>query len=120
MELAACKITVSKQSAPQYRAVKYRIEWNYRTWINEAKELALSTGRPLKAEFIHLVSQDDVTLGAEAEEEALGFRAANLHPDIYMDEILRSIRIMHQILPAICEKLEIKDIDLDVSDLYNY
>ncbi len=45
---------------------------------------------------------------------------ARLHPDIYMNELLQGMRIIHQVLPAIMKKLGIdeKDFTLDRSELY--
>jgi hypothetical protein len=46
--------------------------------------------------------------------------AARLHPDIYMNELLQGMRIIHQVLPAIIKKLGMdeKDFALDRSQLY--
>jgi hypothetical protein len=55
-----------------------------------------------------------------AEAEALGFNAARLHPDIYMNELLQGMRIIHQVLPAIMKKLGMdeQDFALDRSELF--
>lgn len=45
------------------------------------------------------------------------FNASRLHPDIYMNELLIGMRIIHQVLPAILKKLEINDFEVDQSDL---
>jgi hypothetical protein len=67
-----------------------------------------------------MVNHDHDSLGQTAEAEAFGFNAARLHPDIYMNELLQGMRIIHQVLPAIMKKLGMdeKDFALDRSELY--
>ncbi len=48
-------------------------------------------------------SQDDLSHSAEAESR--GFNTNRIHPDIYMNEQLVGIRVIHQVLPAIMKKL---------------
>ena len=54
----------------------------------------------------------------EAEAESLGFNAGRIHPDIYMNELLVGMRVIHQVLPAILKKLGIEEeFKLDDSEL---
>jgi len=65
-----------------------------------------------------MVSETDDALGHEAEAESLGLNSSRLHPDIYMDELLRGMSVIHQVLPAIMKKLDIYDeFKLNVSEL---
>jgi hypothetical protein len=64
-----------------------------------------------------MVYESDEALGQEAERESLGFNSSRLHPDIYMDELLRDMRVIHQVLPAIIKRLGIEDFKLDESEL---
>jgi hypothetical protein len=57
-------------------------------------------------------------LGHTAEAESLGFNSSRIHPDIYMNELLVGMRVIHQVLPVIMEKLGIKaEFQLDESEL---
>ena len=68
------------------------------------------------AELLDMVGSDARELGHTAEAEALGFNANRLHPDIYMNELLVGMRVIHQVLPIILKKLDI-EFELDESDL---
>ncbi|MGV8001787.1 helix-turn-helix transcriptional regulator [Photorhabdus temperata subsp. temperata] len=114
--LAACKIEVDTKLAPKYREFKYNILKDYEEWLNIVKDKAFQAGIPLRAELLKLVYNSGDNLGLEAEAESLGFNSSRIHPDIYMNELLVGMRVIHQVLPAILKKLEIdKEFELDPS-----
>ena len=118
IDLAACKIDVDEKFAPKLRAFRYRVMRDYEEWLTTVKEAAFRAGTPLKAELLDMVANDAEELGHAAEAEALGFNATRLHPDIYMNELLVGMRVIHQVLPAILKKLQIDDFKVDQSDLH--
>jgi transcriptional regulator with XRE-family HTH domain len=118
MDLAACKIKVDEKFAPNIRTFRYRVMKNYQKWLSAVKEAAFRSGTPLRAELLDMVGDTHGELGHAAEAESLGFNASRLHPDIYMNELLVNMRIIHQVLPAILKKLDINDFELDESGLH--
>jgi len=67
--------------------------------------MAYESQVPLPVEVMDLVSQSAGELGSEAECAEMGYRSLQIHPDIYMNELLQGIRMIHQVLPAIMKKL---------------
>lgn len=121
LDLAACKIDVAKHKLPeQYSAFKHRVRSDYEKWLNALKVKAFRAGVPLRAELLNLIHESDEELRDEAESESFGFNATRLHPDIYMNELLSGMRIIHQVLPAMMKKLGMdeNDFKLDQSALY--
>lgn len=118
MDLAACKIQVDEGFAPKLREFRHRVMRDYEGWLTAVKKAAFRAGTPLKAELLDMVSDTHGELGHAAEAESLGFNASRLHPDIYMNELLVGMRIIHQVLPAILKKLDINDFELDESNLH--
>ena len=120
LDLAASKIDMEEvQSlATEFGEFRRRIKTEYEKWLNIVKERAFRVGVPLRTELLKMVHESDEELGREAERESLGFNFARLHPDIYMDELLRGMRVIHQVLPAIMKKLGMEDFKLDESELW--
>jgi transcriptional regulator with XRE-family HTH domain len=120
ISLAATKIEIDEKAyfAAKFRKFKHNLISEYEEWLNVVKEKAYRSGVPLRAELLSLVYGDDDELRQEAERESLGFNASRLHPDIYMNELLQGMRVIHQVLPVIMEKLGIDDFKLDKSALH--
>ena len=119
LDLAASKIEMEEVQglATKFRDFRHRIRTEYKKWLNIVKERAFRAGVPLRAELLNMVYESDEALGQEAEKESLGFNSSRLHPDIYMDELLRGMKVIHQVLPAIMKKLGMEDFKLDESEL---
>lgn len=118
MDLAASKVDVDEKFALDFRHFKYRVTKNFTEWLNIVKEKTFRAGLPLRAELLSMVYGSSGELGHKAEAESLGFNADRIHPDIYMNELLCGMRVIHQVLPAIMKKLGIEqDFKLDESEL---
>ncbi|WP_122847922.1 helix-turn-helix domain-containing protein [Pseudomonas viridiflava] len=109
MSLAASKLNVSLEDAPNFKDFKYSVEKDYKKWLGLIKDKAFRAGIPLRSELLSLVYSSHDGLGHNAEAESLGFNASRLHPDVYMNELLEGMRIIHQVLPVIMKKLGIED-----------
>ena len=73
----------------------------------------------MRTELLNMVYASHEAIGHEAEAESLGFNAARLRPDIYMNELLVGMRAIHQVLPAILKKLGIEEaFQLDTSEFH--
>jgi hypothetical protein len=119
LDLAASKLDIEgmQDLATKFRDFKFRVKQEYEKWLKVVKERAFRAGVPLQAELLDMVYESDEALGQEAERESLGFNSSRLHPDIYMDELLRGMRVIHQVLPAIMKKLGMDEFKLDESEL---
>jgi transcriptional regulator with XRE-family HTH domain len=118
LSLAASKLK-DPDIAKNFQAFKRRINNDYIEWLNLLKKRALEAGQPLRAELLDLVYGSHDSLGHNAEAESLGFNDTRLHPDIYMNELLIGMRVIHQVLPAILKKLGIEEeFKLDASELH--
>lgn len=116
LPLAASKVRTDPRLATKFNGFRWRIRKDVEEGLNVIKEKALRRGIPLRAELMDMIYLSGEELAMEAERESFDMNNANLHPDIYMNELLCGMRMIHQILPLILKKLEI-DFKLDTSDL---
>lgn len=118
LDLAASKIDDKHEFTPKFGRFRYQVRKDYEEWLTIIKDRAFRAGIPLRAELLNLVYDSAGELGSEAEAQSLGFNASRIHPDIYMNELLVGMRVIHQVLPAILKKLGIDDeFKLDTSEL---
>jgi hypothetical protein len=118
LELAAAKLEDAPVIASNFAQFRRETMKNYEKWLGIVKEKAFRAGVPLGAELLNMVYDSPEEIGLEAEAESLGFNQERLHPDIYMNELLTGMRVIHQVLPAILKKLGIEDeFQLDSSEL---
>ena len=92
---------------------------DYEEWLTFLKLKTIQAGIPLRAELMDVINLSSKEIGANAEAESLGLNKNHLHPDIYMNEILVSLRSIHQVLSYTMKKMKIYDeFKLDASDHY--
>ena len=119
INLAAAKINPDKKIAPHFKQFKQKVLQDYEEWLTFLKLKTIQAGIPLRAELMDMINLSRKEIGASAEAESLGLNKNHLHPDIYMNEILVSLRSIHQVLSYIMKKMKIYDeFKLDASDHY--
>ncbi|MGP5057706.1 helix-turn-helix domain-containing protein [Psychrobacter celer] len=117
LDLAASKLDEEDtELATNFRSFEFKVKKDFEEWLNIIKHTAIQYNVPLRAEMLDMVYKSAGALGHHAERESLGINKGQLHPDIYMNELLVGMRTINLVLPLILEKLDIdidKDFDLD-------
>jgi len=116
LAISFAKTGEQSQFSPTFNNFAYDTKKILTKLIDSIKMLAMHNNLPLKAELSDLISGNSGWLGHEAERESLGFNSERIHPDIYMNEILCSHRLIHQVLPIICKKLGITPEELEIDE----
>lgn len=110
--LAATKLKAADVNGltKTFASFRHRVVSDYRVWLNELKGQAFRAGIPLEAELLDLIYKDNDELRDMAEEKSMDhlFASSPIHPDIYMNELLQGMRVIHQVLPVIMKKLGIE------------
>lgn len=107
LNLAACKATFDPTFAPNLSSFRGKWLRYFKDKILEIKYKAVQSHEPLREELMNLVTEPTEKLLGDAERQALGLNADQIHPDIYTNEILLSVRAINKILPHLVEKLEL-------------
>lgn len=116
--LAASKLELDEKKIPGFPRFKRKVESEVSEMVTYLKERAFRARIPLRAELMDLIFNSHDALGHTAEACSLGLDQSRLHPDIYMNELLTGMRVIHQVLPAILKKLGIEgEFELDTSEL---
>lgn len=115
IDLAASKLDGEHTGlATNFLSFRFKTNQNFEKWLMIIKLSAIQHNVPLRAELLDLINQSPDALCHDAERESLGINKRQLHPDIYMNELLVGMRTMREVLPLILEKLGIdKDIEAD-------
>ena len=115
-KLAVSKVELETEVTSDFNQFKYKISKRFLNFINDLKKKAFQEKIPLQVELMDLLDLDYEEISEVVEYNALGFNNRDIHPDIYINELLVGMRTIHQILPEILKKLDI-DFKLDPKEL---
>lgn len=111
IDLAFSMVAEESILTPNVRSFQHKTNRTFVEYIKKIKQYAFHKSIPLKVELSDLLSGDTESLRESAEISNMGLTLDQLHPDIYMNEIIHNLRFMRQVLPSICKKLGITDLE---------
>ncbi|AKH67721.1 hypothetical protein IMCC21906_00026 [Spongiibacter sp. IMCC21906] len=117
IDLAFGKADLDASYAPNKSMFSLEITENYKSWLTDLKRTCVKAQIPITVEPMKLILDDHNSLGHDAEFVSLGFDKDQIHPDIYMNEILCTLRTINHVLPAIVKKLNITEEELNLNAL---
>jgi transcriptional regulator with XRE-family HTH domain len=112
LDLAFSMVAEESILTPNVRSFQHKTNRTFVEYITKIKQYAFHKSIPLKVELSDLLSGNTESLRESAEISSMGLTLDQLHPDIYMNEIIYNLRFMRQVLPSICKKLGITDLEL--------
>ncbi|PQJ46837.1 hypothetical protein BTO01_28855 [Vibrio jasicida] len=89
---------------PNLEQFKHNTKLKVYAYINALKCHAAQHRLPLRAELLHLLDKNPKDLYDYTEAEMMGLFPPRIHPDIYVNEMIESQRLLHKVLPALCLK----------------
>jgi len=106
LDLAIFKIEVDEDFAPNINEFRRSLVSKSKRWLAALRDSSACVGKPLRAELIKMIDEDAKNPIHEQGSERVSF--GPVHPDVYMNEILVTFRMLSRVLPMILEKLEAK------------
>ncbi|EHH1077212.1 hypothetical protein ACOKWQ_003828 [Vibrio parahaemolyticus] len=92
------------QTYPNLKSCKHETKLKVYAYIDALKVHAAQHRLPLRAELLHLLDKNPKDLYNYTEAAMMGLFPPQIHPDIYINEMIESQRLLHKVLPALCLK----------------
>ena len=103
--LAAIKLEDVPSDPATYARFVSKVLDEMQALINEIKVAVFADGLPFRQELSYLVDLSPEELSAVIEDEHLDF-TQRVHPDVYMDELLKGVQGVADALPALFKRLD--------------
>lgn len=112
VELAFYHTLTAEDSLPHLSKFKFEVASKVTGYINALKAHAYTHRLPIRAEPLDLLNKNHEEMYEYTEAEDMGLFPPRIHPDIYLDELLTSQRLLHKVLPEICRKMGMTEEEL--------